>query len=181
MLLISSPAKAWEEIRFNTDRRAVFTEFVYPMIGLCGLSEFIGSMLEYGWSGPQSFQLAMTQCCAVAVALFGGYFLAAFAINHLGVRLFGLKNDILLAQQLAGYTLVVTFLISIVTGMLPDFTVIGWLLCFYLVYVAWEGVSALYEMKENKKVGFTILASALLIFCPAIIQVVFNKLTVILN
>jgi hypothetical protein len=95
--------------------------------------------------------------------------------------LFGLKNDILLAQQLAGYTLVVTFLISIVTGMLPDFTVIGWLLRFYLVYVAWEGVSALYEMKENKKVGFTILASALLIFCPAIIQVVFNKLTVILN
>ena len=30
-----------------------------------------------GWGGPQSFQYAMTQCCAVAVSLFGGYFLAA--------------------------------------------------------------------------------------------------------
>ena len=125
VLLISSPAKAWEEIRFNTDRRAVFTEFVYPMIGLCGLSEFIGSMLEYGWSGPQSFQLAMTQCCAVAVALFGGYFLAAFAINHLGVRLFGLKNDILLAQQLVSTTYItistIVFLVFILYLLLIFF------------------------------------------------------------
>ena len=45
MLLISSPAKAWEEIRLEEDRRKVFTAFVYPMIGLCGLSVFIGSLL----------------------------------------------------------------------------------------------------------------------------------------
>ena len=80
MSLISSPAKAWEEIRLE-DRRAVLTVFVYPMIGLCGLSVFIGALWTNGWGGPQSFQLAMTQCCAVAVALFGGYFLAAYAIN----------------------------------------------------------------------------------------------------
>ena len=74
MLLISSPAKAWEEIRLEEDRRKVFTAFVYPMIGLCGLSVFIGSLLAKGWGGPESFQYAMTQCCAVAVSLFGGYF-----------------------------------------------------------------------------------------------------------
>ena len=68
MSLISSPAKAWEEIRLE-DRRAVLTVFVYPMIGLCGLSVFIGALWTNGWGGPQSFQLAMTQCCAVAVAL----------------------------------------------------------------------------------------------------------------
>ena len=43
MSLISSPAKAWEEIRLE-DRRAVLTVFVYPMIGLCGLSVFIGAL-----------------------------------------------------------------------------------------------------------------------------------------
>ena len=46
MLLISSPAKAWEEIRLEEDRRKVFTAFVYPMIGLCGLSVFIGSAAQ---------------------------------------------------------------------------------------------------------------------------------------
>lgn len=69
MQLISSPARAWEEIRLEEDRRKVFTAFVYPMIGLCGLSVFIGALLLKGWGGPQSFQYAMTQCCAVAVSL----------------------------------------------------------------------------------------------------------------
>ena len=90
--LISSPAKAWEEINLE-DRRKVFTAFVYPMIGLCGLSFFIGSLFTNGWSGPESFQIAMTRCCAVAVALFGGYFLAAYAINELRVRLFEGNSD----------------------------------------------------------------------------------------
>ena len=86
MKLISSPAKAWEEISMEEDRRKVYMAFVYPMIGLCGLSVFIGSLLTNGWGGPQSFQIAMTNCCAVAVALFGGYFLAAYAINEMGTN-----------------------------------------------------------------------------------------------
>lgn len=107
MKLISSPAKAWEEISMEEDRRKVFMAFVYPMIGLCGLSVFIGSLMKMGWDGPQSFQYAMTQCCAVAVSLFGGYFLAAYLINGLRVRMFMLDSDIPLAQQFAGYALVV--------------------------------------------------------------------------
>ncbi|WP_321330780.1 Yip1 family protein [uncultured Bacteroides sp.] len=181
LLLISSPAKAWEEISFHEDRRSVFIEFVYPMIGFCGLSVFIGSLLANGWGGPLSFQIAMTQCCAVAVALFGGYFGAAYALNLLGVRLFGLKNDILLTQQFAGYSMVVLFLINIVMGVLPDFSVIGWLLQFYLIYVVWEGVPVLMHVEEKKRLRYTIMASVLLILCPAIILIVFNKLTVILN
>ena len=58
---------------------------------------------------PSKFPTSHDAMLRSGCGSFGGYFLAAFAINHLGVRLFGLKNDILLAQQLAGYTLVVTF------------------------------------------------------------------------
>ena len=86
-----------------------------------------------------------TQCCAVAVALFGGYFLAAYAINQMGIKMFGMTNDIPLAQQFAGYALVVTFLLHIVTGLLPDFSIIGWLLQFYIVYVVWEGARDVYK------------------------------------
>lgn len=181
MLLISSPAKAWEEIRLEEDRRKVFTEFVYPMIGFCGLAVFIGSLLANGWGGPQSFQIAMTQCCAVAVALFGGYFLAAYAINELRVKMFGMPSDMPLAQQFAGYALVVIFLINMITGLMPAFNIIGLLLQFYLVYVVWEGAAILMHVEEKNRLKFTILSSILLLFCPAIIQFVFNKLTVILN
>ena len=60
-VLISSPASAWEEIRLEEDKRKVFGAFVYPMIGLCGLSVFLGSLFSRGWGGPESFRYAMTQ------------------------------------------------------------------------------------------------------------------------
>lgn len=181
MKLISSPAKAWEEISMEEDRRKVYMTFVYPMIGLCGLSVFIGSLLTNGWGGPQSFQIAMTNCCAVAVALFGGYFLAAYAINEMGVRMFGLSANVPLMQQFAGYALVVPFMLQIVTGLLPDFRIIAWLLQFYIVYVVWEGIPVLMNIDEKKRLKFTLLSSVLLILCPMVIQIVFNKLTAVLN
>ena len=179
--LISSPAKAWEEISMEEDRRKVYMTFVYPMIGLCGLSVFIGSLLTNGWGGPQSFQIAMTNCCAVAVALFGGYFLAAYAINEMGVKMFGMSANVPLMQQFAGYALVVPFMLQIVTGLLPDFRIIAWLLQFYIVYVVWEGIPIMMNVDEKKRLKFTLLSSILLIICPIVIQIVFNKLTAVLN
>ena len=74
--MISSPAKVWEEISREEDRRKVLGAFVYPMIGLCGLSVFIGTFIG-NTEGVAAFQIAMTRCCAIFVSLFGGYFLAA--------------------------------------------------------------------------------------------------------
>lgn len=179
--LISSPARAWEEIRLEEDRRKVFTAFVYPMIGLCGLSVFIGSLITMGWGGPQSFQYAMTQCCAVAVSLFGGYFLAAYLINEMRVRMLRMNSDVPLAQQFAGYALVVLFLLKIIIGILPDIRIIALLLQFYIVYVVWEGSVRIMQVAEKDRLRFTIISSILLIACPAVIEWVFNKLTVVLN
>ena len=180
MSLISSPAKAWEEIRLERlgGQFLLFLSILdwfmrFIRIHWCFVDQWMGR--------TASFQLAMTQCCAVAVALFGGYFLAAYAINQMGIKMFGMSNDIPLAQQFAGYALVVTFLLHIVTGLLPDFSIIGWLLQFYIVYVVWEGARVVMLVEEKNRLRYTIFSSILLILCPAVIQVVFNKLTAILN
>ena len=179
--LISSPAQAWEEIRLEEDRRKVFTAFVYPMIGLCGLSVFIGALLTMGWGGPQSFQYAMTRCCAVAVALFGGYFLAAYLINVMGVRWMRMPDQLPLVQQFAGYALVVVFLLRIVLGILPDFQIIAILLQFYTVYIVWEGSARLLRVTDASRLRFTLMTSVVLIVCPMVIEWIFNELTVVLN
>ncbi len=179
--LISSPAQAWEEIRLEEDRRKVFTAFVYPMIGLCGLSVFIGSLLTMGWGGPQSFQYAMTRCCAVAVALFGGYFLAAYLINVMGVRWMRMPDQLPLVQQFAGYALVVVFLLRIVLGILPDFQIIAMLLQFYTVYIVWEGSARLLRVTDANRLRYTLMTSVVLIVCPMLIEWIFNELTVVLN
>ena len=49
------------------------SEFVYPMIGLCGLSVFLGTFIG-NTEGVSAFQVAMTRCCATFVSLFGGFF-----------------------------------------------------------------------------------------------------------
>ena len=179
--LISSPARAWEEIRLQADKRRVFTAFVYPMIGLCGLSVFVGTLLDYGWGGPESFRVAMTRCCAVAVALFGGYFLAAWLINAFRTRFLRLPSDLPGAWQFAGYALVVIFLLRIVIGLLPDFQVIALLLQFYTLYIVWEGSRVLLALPDKDRLRFSLVATVLLLACPLLIEWAFNELILILN
>ena len=90
MSLISTPVKAWEEICDETDHQKVMGGFVYPLIGLCGLSVFIGTFIG-NTAGVSAFQIAMTRCCATFVSLFGGFFLAAYLSNLLGKKM--LKRD----------------------------------------------------------------------------------------
>lgn len=107
--------------------------------------------------------------------------MAAYLIDGLRVRVFGMESDIPLAQQFAGYALVVAFLLRIVIGVLPDFWIMALLLQFYIVYVVWEGSGKMMRIAEKDRLRFTILSSALLIVCPMAIEWVFNKLTVLLN
>ena len=108
MLLVSSPAKAWEEIVQETDRQKVMTGFVYPLIGFCGLSVFIGTFIG-NTAGVSAFQVAMTRCCATCVSLFGGFFLAAYLSDQLGKNLLKRDGDTELNRLFVGYSMVVVF------------------------------------------------------------------------
>lgn len=180
MLLISSPAKAWEEINREEDKRKVMGTFVYPMIGLCGFSFFLGAIFTNGM-GAQGFQIALTECCSVFVSLFGGYFLAAYIINKLGMSMFNMEDNNQLIQQFVGYSLVVTFLLDIIAGIIPDFFILRWILQFYVIYVVWEGARILLKVDEQKRMAYTVMASLAIIACPSILGFIFNKLYVILN
>ena len=57
MLLISSPAKAWEEIRLEEDRRKVFTAFVYPMIGYADCPSSSALCWRRGGAVPRVFNM----------------------------------------------------------------------------------------------------------------------------
>ena len=71
-----------------------------------------------------------------------GIFLAAYLINGLRVRMFAMDNDIPLVQQFAGYALVVSFMLKIIIGILPDFSIIALLLNFILYM--WCGKEVLF-------------------------------------
>lgn len=180
LLLISSPERAWEEISLE-GRHRVMEAFVYPLIALAGLSVFIGSLVQIGWGSPQNYQVAMTDCCAVAISLFGGFFLSSYLINQMNMKLFKMCDNTPLAQQFVGYSMVVIFLLQIIYGILPNFAILAILLSFYTIYIVWVGSDKRMCIPGDKRLRFTILASIIILLCPWIIQTLFNRLTAMMN
>ena len=179
VLLLSTPAKAWEEIANESNRSKVMSEFVYPMIGLCGLSVFIGTFIG-NTAGVSAFQIAMTRCCATFVSLFGGFFLASYLMNLLGKNTLGREDEKELNQQFVGYAMVVTFALNIIGGLF-SVSLLQWIFQFYTIFVVYEGAKTLMGVEGKSLTRYSLIASAIIILRPGLIGTVFDKLSLILN
>ena len=178
-MFISSPAKAWMDVENETDRKKVLGEFVYPMIGLCGLSVFIGTFIG-NTTGVSAFQVAMTRCCATFVSLFGGFFLASYLTNLLGKKMLEREDEIDLNRQLVGYGMVVIFVLEMISGLF-SISILHWILQFYTVFVVYEGARSLMNVDEKNMTRYALCASVIIMLCPVLIARVFDKLSLILN
>ena len=179
VLLISSPAKAWTEIECEENRKQVLSMFVYPLIGLCGLSVFVGTFIG-NTAGVSAFQIAMTRCCATFVSLFGGFFLAAYLSNLLGNKMLKRGEEVEQNRQFVGYSMVVIFALNIISGLF-SISILHWILQFYTVFVVYEGARAFMKVDEENLTRYALIVSALVLLCPTIISMLFNKLSLILN
>ena len=179
VLLLSAPAKAWGEIAEESNRNKVMSEFVYPMIGLCGLSVFIGTFIG-NTAGVSAFQIAMTRCCATFVSLFGGFFLASYLVNLLGKSTLGREDEKELNQQFVGYAMVVTFALDIIGGLF-SVSLLQWIFQFYTIFVVYEGAKNLMGVEDKSLTRYSLIASVIIILCPSLIGTVFDKLSLILN
>ena len=177
--LLSSPAKEWEEIAKNREERLVLSGFVYPMIGLCGLSEFLGTFIGRDFL-PEVFQLALTRCCGVAVSLFIGFFLASYLVKLINERWFDCQKTEEEIQVFVGYSLVVTFVLQIISGLF-SILIIHWILQIYTLFVVFEGARKMMNIPETSITKYTIVATLVILLSPALIDFIFNKLSVTLN
>ncbi|MGL4851524.1 MAG: Yip1 family protein [Phocaeicola sp.] len=179
LILLSTPAKAWATITQGEERRNVAANFVYPLIGLCGLSVFIGTFIG-NTAGISAFQIAMTRCCATFVSLFGGYFLASYFIDWVGQKFFSRTSQLELIQQFVGYSMVVIFVLNIISGLFV-IEIVHWILQFYIVLVAYEGARQLLQVEEENLTKYTLVASITMLVAPFLINYLFNALSVNLS
>lgn len=179
VLFISSPAKAWVDVAKEADRKKVLGEFVYPLIGLCGLSVFIGTFIG-NTAGASAFQIAMTRCCATFVSLFGGFFLSSYLTGLLGEKMLEREDETDLNRQFVGYGMVVIFVLNIISGLF-SISILHWILQFYTVFVVYEGARSLMNVDERNLTRYTLCASVIIMVCPSLIAIFFDKLSLILN
>lgn len=179
--LISSPAKAWEDISVNQDRQKVIEEFVYPMIGICGIVWFAASIIRLGWSTPMAFQQAMIDCCGVAVALFGGYFLSIYLLSHYVYRWFNIQVAYQNLPVFIGYAMTVTFFADIISGIYPPLQMATLIIQLYTVYIIYMGAIPMMKVEASQRMSFTISSSIVIIVCPTLIEIIYQNLITILN
>lgn len=174
--LIASPKKVWVEISTESPRRDVMGTFVYPLIALCGLAVLLSTFFRDGL-GREVYQSALMEMCSYCVALFGGFFFAAWLLDTLRQKVFGHTPDMSGSLLFVGYAMGVVFLADILSILFPRFFIFKWILQFYVFYVVWEGSDVFFTIEDDKRLTFTVLASVSVIFSPEIIRALFNMLS----
>ncbi len=174
--LIASPKKAWVEISSESPRRDVMASFVYPLIALCGLAVLLSTFIRDGLE-RSVYQPALMEMCSYCIALFGGFFLAAWLLDTLRQKVFGHTPDMPGSQFFVGYAMGVVFVADMLTILFPQLFIFKWILQFYVLYVVWEGSDVLFTIEEDKRLMFTALTSVAVVFSPAIIRLLFNTLS----
>ncbi len=166
--IISQPGKAWKELSEKEEKGDEFlTRFVYPLIGLATVAAFVGVLFTHK---VFSIEIALKSAIKVLVALFGGFFLAAYLLNEIWSKYFHREKDLKLCQRFVGYSSAMMFSLNIVMAILPeaDFFFLR-ILLLYTFYIVWEGAGPYMKIEENVRLKFVIIASALTIFLPEII------------
>lgn len=174
--LIASPKKAWTEISIESPRRDVMSTFVYPLIALCGLAVLLSAFMHNGLK-REVYQPALMDMLSYCVALFGGFFLASYLHDMVVQKYLGRASNMPLAQFFVGYAMGTVFVANILVAFFPQFFIFKWALQFYVLYVVWEGSEVLLGVEEEKRLIFTGLTSAAIVFSPAIIQMLFETLS----
>ena len=97
------------------------------------------------------------------------------------MRYLNRPSESALCQQFVGYSMVVTFVLDIVTGLFPSFLILQLIFQFYVVYVVWEGAGRLMKVEENKRLVYTLSVSVFIIVAPMLIRWVFMRLSYLLQ
>ncbi|MBR3759259.1 MAG: DUF1282 family protein [Bacteroidaceae bacterium] len=180
--IIGSPSKAWEEICQEDTPEQVQTAYVYPLIALCGIAMFVGLLFGNGVD-EFDFQLTLTKCCGLFISLFGGFYLATYAIEWYGNHTLydHSENTRANIQKLVGYSMSVIFVLSIFGSLFPSFFILRWILQFYLIYIVWEGSKMMMKIPEDKLLSYTLITSVIILVAPIVIDYIFTWLSKMAN
>lgn len=170
-MLWLQPAEAWRVIE-TEHKEQVFTEFLYPMIGLCGMTALIGSILDTGF---MSITESLGNCCMLGLSLFGGFYVSTFFITKLNERILNVDMEPSLVRQFTAYSMVVILSLYVFKG-LWSVPLVHWILQFYTAFVVYEGARVYLNVKEEKLRLYTLTVTATILISPVLVTFVLNKL-----
>lgn len=168
-LIVASPEE-WKYIeREERTQNDFLYRFLHPVFGIIALASFVGGLWFTRNGGLEN---ALKNTIINIVAVYGGYFLVSYILNETAPR-FGLKKNLAEFQFFVGYSSVVIYLLYIIIPFLPGFFIL-WLLAFYTIHLVNTGAQLYIKVPEDKRTNFTVMASALVMLTPALVNILFS-------
>ncbi len=167
--LTTTPGKAWKELSEKEEKGDEYlSRFVFPLIGLVAVAAFLGILFIHK---EFNVELALKSAIKVLIAYFGGFYLASYWLNELLGSMFGKEKDLKLSQRFVGYSSAMMYALTALLLIFPvsEFFFLR-IFILYTVYIVWEGALFYMRIAEKQRLKFVLIASALIIVLPIIIE-----------
>lgn len=170
--LLIDPKKEWNLITQEVDTaKSIFISFAFPVIAICSLLSFAGGFIYTG-----SLSIGISQLAVSFLSLHLAFFVAGKLIKLLAPN-FQLEIKYETIYQLIIYSGSIFCLFHCLAKLFPTYSFLNQIcLVFelYFIRILWLGISPLLPISENKKPGFTIMASLLILVLPLIFERMFS-------
>jgi len=165
--LIVNPGKAWKKLSEEKEpnNESFYKNYFHPVVGIIALLSF----LEILFFQKFNFPLALKTVIREIIIYFGGLFVAAYGLNLLSDKYFGLKFTSVTCERFVGYSSAAIYATTMVSTLFSSLFFVQ-ILVVYTAYIVWQGAIFYLKVKDNYSTKYTIFASVIIIFSPLIIR-----------
>ena len=167
--MITTPEDTWRKLSEKENHETFLNRYLYPIFGIVALTSFIGGLIPDG-----DVQMALKTTIISLVTVYGGYYIGSFILNEFLPRL-GISKDEPKVQQFVGYASSLIYALFILLPFLSDFFIL-WIFALYTAYIVFTGYGVYIIGKEETRMSFTGIATALILLTPAAIQMILSFL-----
>ena len=169
--MITAPEISWRKLSADKNHEYFLNHYLYPIFGVIALTSFIGGLF---FMPDGDLQIALKNTIINLVTVYGGYYIGSYILNEFLPR-FGVSKSESEVQQFVGYASSLVYALFIILPFLSDFFIL-WVFALYTAYIVYSGYGLYIIGKEETRMSFTGIATALILLTPAIINSILSLL-----
>lgn len=156
----------WKNIaEEDREGKDVINNFTLPLMGFSTIAIFLGSLINNeGFDFETAIKISFTSFLSIYLSVY----VSMFLINAIK-SFFQLPSDNSKTLIFIGYAYALYIVIELITGLIPEFFMLK-ILILYTIYIVWEGVVPIFNIKEEQRTGFSLICVAILLVIPFIID-----------
>ncbi len=171
--LLTSPLDFWATLSRKRIRQSkeFLNRFVYPMMTLVVLSNFVGQWL---YTDHLTADAVVKWVLTTSLSLYVGFHLSCFLLNKiLSSRFFKRKDNLPKMQYFIGNVNCFIYTMMIILNLLPGlfFLRIAYL---YVAYIVWQSLGVYFRIDKDSLIFFCLSVLAVLVVVPYILHILLS-------